>query len=266
MRFAKCGLVTTLLLPAMAFFASASGAQTGDSSAPSPRQLASTHLPGMSSIHGAVRDSLGHPIPYATVYYDGGHAATASEDGQFHLDNVPPGRTKFGVRRIGFAPVDFTMDMREELAVSVNVLLHQTVLQMRTITVEEKQASMYLNQVGFYERQHRGDGYFMIGDDLEERQAMYLEQFFFGVPGVTIQDNGKGELSALGNAPGGLCRMTVWLDGRVWRTEGDVGTKGLNPRDIKAVEIYPHIVQAPAEFHNPQNPQCGAIVLWTKID
>src|SRR5579859_4330095 len=165
-RFALCGVVTTLLVPTMAVFTPAAGAQTGDSSAPAPRQLASTHVAGMSSLHGAVRDSLGHPIPYATVFYDGGHAATANDEGQFHLDNVPPGRTKFGVRRVGFAPIDFTVEMREELSVSVDVLLHQTVLQIRTITVEEKQASMYLNQVGFYERQHRGDGYFMIGDDL----------------------------------------------------------------------------------------------------
>ena len=242
-------------------------AQAGDSkSTPTPQLLASTHVAGTSSLSGTVRDSLGHPIPYATVFTAGGHAATAGEDGIFRLENVPPGRTQFGVRRIGFAPVDFTLEMPQELIVSVNVLLHQTVFRMRTITVEEKMASMYLSQVGFYERQHRGDGYFMIGDDLEERQAMYIEQFFFGVPGVTIQDHGKGGLSAMGLTPGGSCPLTIWLDGRIWRTDADVGSKGLNPRDIKAVEIYPHMAQAPAEFHNPENPQCGAIVMWTKVD
>jgi len=35
---------------------------------------------------------------------------------------------------------------------------------------------------------------------------------------------------------------------------------------VKAAEVYARPTDVPAQFHDPDNPLCGVLVLWTKVD
>jgi carboxypeptidase family protein len=217
-----------------------------------------------SSLSGVVKDSLGEPIAYATVYTDAGVAATANDSGRFFLPNVPAGRATFNVRRMGYRALDFHLDMPEDTTVLVSIRLHRVVQRMREVTVEEKMTSMALYRSGFYERQKAGVGYFMLPFDIAEKSPRRIEELLYGVPGVTVSTN-NGRPVAYGISPKGYCRLTVFLDGRRFAVQGDSELL-IDPHDVKAAEVYPRALEAPPQFHDPDNPFCGVLVLWTRVD
>ncbi|MDB4876183.1 MAG: TonB-dependent receptor plug [Gemmatimonadetes bacterium] len=217
-----------------------------------------------SGLTGIVHDSLGRPIAYATVYVDGGVATTANDSGRFHLADVPMGSTLFGVRRMGYGPLIFKIDMPGDTTVHVAIRMHQVVARMREVTVEEKRLSTSLYRSGFYHRQKAGTGFFLEPLDITDRAPRRIEELFYGVPGVTVL-TANGSLVPFGMSTRGYCPLSVFLDGRRYHRWGD-GSLMIEVHDVKAAEIYPRPTEAPAEFHDPDNPLCGVIVLWTKID
>ncbi len=74
-----------------------------------------------------------------------------------------------------------------------------------------------------------------------------------------------------------FCVPAVFVDGLRFYTGGQrpgtttdymeyTGTADLeyvvNPRDVKAIEVYPRDAGVPVEFDDP-NDGCGSIVIWT---
>ena len=220
--------------------------------------------PAASVLAGEVRDSLGHPIAYATVYIDRGAATTANDSGRFRLVDVPTGKTLFGVRRMGYGAVDFSIDMPADTTVLVTIHLHQVVQRLREVTVEEKLLSMSLYKAGFYDRQKTGVGYFLLPLDIRDKAPTRIEDLLYGIPGVTVLNTG-GRPVAYGLSPAGYCRLSVVLDGHRYQLKGD-NELMIEPRDIKAAEVYARPTEVPAQFHDPDNPLCGVLVLWTKVD
>jgi hypothetical protein len=217
-----------------------------------------------SSLSGIVKDSLGEPIAYATVYTDDGVTTTANDSGRFFLSNVPAGRETFNVRRMGYRPLNFHLDMPEDTTVLVSIRMHRVVQRMREVTVEEKEMSMALYRSGFYERQRTGVGYFMLPFDIAEKSPRRIEELLYGVPGVTVSTV-DGHPVAFGLSPQGYCRLTVFLDGRRFTVRGESELL-IEPHDVKAAEVYPRALEAPPQFHDPDNPFCGVLVLWTRLD
>ena len=217
-----------------------------------------------SSLAGVVKDSLGEPIAYASVYIDNGVATTANDSGRFFLANVPAGRATFNVRRMGYRALDFHLDMPEDTTVLVSIRLHRAVQRMHEVTVEEKMASMALYRSGFYERQKAGVGYFMLPFDIAEKSPRRVEELLYGVPGVTVATR-AGHPVAYGLSPKGYCRLTVFVDGRRFAVQGESELL-IEPHDVKAAEVYPRALEAPPQFHDPDNPFCGVLVLWTRVD
>lgn len=228
------------------------------------RPIALEPPPATSVLTGDVRDSLGHPIAYATVYIDGGAATSANESGRFRLVDVPTGKTMFGVRRLGYGPVNFSIDMPADSTVLVTVHLHRVVQQLREVTVEEKLLSMSLYRAGFYDRQKAGVGYFLLPLDIRERAPQRIEDLLYGIPGVTVL-NIDGRPVANGLSPAGYCRLSVVLDGRRYQLKGQSELL-IDPGNVKALEVYARPTEVPAQFKDPDNPLCGVLVLWTKVD
>lgn len=220
--------------------------------------------PAAAVLSGEVRDSLGHPIAYATVYVDGGTATTANDSGRFRLIDVPAGKTMFGVRRMGYGAVNFSIDMPADTTVQVTIHLHQVVTQLREVTVEEKLVSMSLYKAGFYERQKAGVGYFLLPLDIRDKAPARIEDLLYGIPGVTVL-NTSGRPVAYGLSPAGYCRLSVVLDGHRYQLKGQSELL-IDPADIKALEVYARPTEVPGQFKDPDNPLCGVLVLWTKVD
>ncbi|HVX39865.1 MAG TPA: carboxypeptidase regulatory-like domain-containing protein [Gemmatimonadaceae bacterium] len=220
--------------------------------------------PATSVLAGDVRDSLGHPIAYANVFVDGGGATTANESGRFRLADVPTGTTRFIVRRMGYGQLRFSMQMPADSTVVVTIHLHQVVPRLREVTVEEKMLSMSLFKAGFYDRQKSGVGYFLLPVDIRDIAPRHIEDLLVGIPGVSVL-NTDGKAVAYGLSPSGYCRMSVVLDGHRYQLKGQ-NELLIDPRDVKALEVYARPTEVPGEFHDPDNPLCGVIVLWTKVD
>lgn len=217
-----------------------------------------------SVLSGIVRNSLGRPIAYATVYVDAGAVTTADDSGHFVLKNVPIGNTLFGVRRLGFGPLSFSIEMPADTTVHVSIRMHQIIARLREITVEEKRGSMALYRAGFYDRQKNAAGYFLLPTDVVDRAPRSVEELAYGIPGVTVSSSG-GKPVVYGWGAGGYCRMSVFLDGRRYQLKGE-SQISIGAHDIKAVEFYPRSVDTPAQFQDPDNLRCGSMVFWTKVD
>jgi hypothetical protein len=258
-RSALCRLVSALPLPALIAVAPIAAGQLPNSS-----RLDGGEIARASALTGVVKDSIGDPIAYAAVYVDGNRGTIANESGRFALSDVTPGKTTFGVRRLGYLPLNFTMTMPTDTTVAVSIRLHRAVQNMREVTVEEKMLSMSLYRAGFYDRARAGTGYFIQPAEIRDRAPARIEELLYGVPGVTVM-NRNGALAAFGLTPAGYCRLSIFLDGQRYQMH-ESGEVLIQARDLDAVEIYPRPTEAPAQFHDPDNSLCGVIVLWTKVD
>lgn len=219
-----------------------------------------------AALDGRIVGESGQAVAYAAVFAAGGALlARADESGIFHLGGFPAGTQQFGVRRIGYAPIDFEIEMPADSTVTVVVRLKQVIPRLREITVEEKRISMSLWRVGFYDRQERGVGTFFLPLEIDERHPQQLSDMLYGVNSVTMNNGGtQGGRFAYGMEAGGPCRMHVWLDGKPMRL-GSEGLAEIPMNGIRAIEVYPRASVTPLEFQGIEY-RCGAIVLWTKVD
>jgi hypothetical protein len=218
-----------------------------------------------SALIGIIKDSLGMPVPYATVFVDSGPATIANDSGVFRLAQIPHGLTLFGVRRIGYSPLTFTINMPPDTTLSVSIRLHQVIARLSEVTVEEKRRSSSLARAGFYDRQQMGFGTFLSRIDVQLRAPTRFAQVLYGVLGVFV-DNHNGRLTPLGRSPsGGFCPLSIFLDGHVFRV-GAGEEFDLPPNEIEAIEVYPRSIEVPVQFQDITNPSCGSIAIWTKVD
>jgi hypothetical protein len=104
----------------------------------------------------------------------------------------------------------------------------------------------------------------MLPTDISDRAARRVEELMYGVPGATVL-NVNGRPVAYGSGQGGMCRLSVFLDGRRYQLKGQEELL-IEVRDVKAAEVYARATEVPAQFHDPDNALCGVMVLWTKVD
>ena len=98
----------------------------------------------------------------------------------------------------------------------------------------------------------------------KDRAPRKVEELLYGVPGVSVF-NTDGRLVPYGVSKGAYCRLTMFVDGKRYPFKGR-DELAIPAADVRAIEIYPRATEAPAEFHDPDNALCGAIVIWTKVD
>lgn len=219
-----------------------------------------------AALDGRIFGERGQPVAYAAVFTAGGALlARADESGIFHLTGFPAGVQHFGVRRIGYAPVDFEIEMPPESTVTVVVRLKQVVQRLREITVEEKRVTMSLWRAGFYERQAEGLGTFLLPLEIDARHATQIADLLYGITSVSVNNGGSPYARfAMGMEAGRPCALHVWLDGHPMRL-GAGGLTEIPVAGIRAAEIYPRASVTPIQFQGTDY-RCGAIVLWTRVD
>lgn len=218
-----------------------------------------------SVLIGIVKDSLGAPIPFAQVFAENGPVTATNDSGIFRLPEISKGLTLFGVRRLGYSPLTFSVTMPPDTTISVAIRLHQTVARLTEVTVEEKRRSSSLARSGFYERQNNAVGTFFTFADIAYRAPTRFEQILEGVLGVEVLTQ-NGHLIPVGRSPGGgRCRLSIFLDGHVFRLSGNEELP-VPPNEIAAVEVYQRSAIVPVQFQDFSNPSCGSIVVWTRVD
>ncbi len=221
-----------------------------------------------SSVHGRVVDSANKPIPFAHVVWgDAQQIITTTDSGSFALADIPAGKTRFTVRRIGYVPVDFDLLLKPGVLKPVVINLVSVASELSEVMVEAHKApdddslrAARFEATGFFDRRAHIPGYFIPPDEVERRRPTYVSDLMFGVPGVVLV--GRPHTSSLRYVSAGQrCRLQLYLDGHP-ASDGDDFVSG---GDIKAIEVYPSLLTASERFlPSPLKGYCGSIVVWTK--
>jgi hypothetical protein len=187
--------------------------------------------------------------------------------GGFELPLPGPGSYRLHAAHLGYAPAtsaEVRVEARED--VEVRFRLSHTVMLMEPVTIIGH-AARRLAPHPFHERRAQirrtGHGRFVDREEIERRRPPRLTEVFRTVPGVRVsphpQRSGRWVLSMRGG-----CVPTVWVDGRTNRVLGDEVDLFVIPEHVEGIEIY-SLSGVPGEFFDPQNPNCGVVVIWTRL-
>ncbi|MDO8502802.1 MAG: carboxypeptidase-like regulatory domain-containing protein [Gemmatimonadaceae bacterium] len=226
------------------------------------RQLQATS----SGLSGIVVDSLDSPVQYALVTVgNSNRRATADEDGRFRLRGLSTGKTLFQVRRIGYDPVFFEVELPEAATVEVRVRMRETVRDLAPVEISDVREP--LRRVGFYERMAAGNGYFITPEYLERIRPVRASDAFANIPNLVVDRRGNRSRLVTANY---RCEYAVVIDqvlvgepgSRVRTTSPD---DLVSANDLYAIEVYPRNRGVPARFLGMSHEDgCGTVVIWTK--
>jgi hypothetical protein len=219
-------------------------------------------------VSGQVRDSSGNPIPYATVVWGAARQVISTTDsGTFELRDIPAATTRFSVRRLGYAPADFDLELRPGRLKPVVIHLTPVAAPLSEVAVErrndvdsdEYRAARFA-ATGFLDRMARLPGYFIPPDEVERRKPSSISDLMNGVPGVSMV--GRPHTASLRYVSSAQhCALRIYMDGHP-ASDGDDLVPG---SDIKAIEVYTSLTTAPDKFMpSPVAGYCGSIVVWTR--
>jgi hypothetical protein len=260
-----------------------------------PNLVAQSSAPAIS---GIVVEKSGAAIPFAYVFVKDGAATVAHADGQFRIASARTERIVIGVRRIGYAPLDTTIDLAPGSGQSLRLEMIRAARQIDTVVVNASHSEYddYLDRSGYYQRlARRVDGTFLSVRDLEKRHSLNLTGVLRDVDGVRVVTWGglkrKGDF-VLGR--GGLCALGLVVDGkrvevdspplesfqpRIMSIMGSGTASGVgsgsagriesldemvNLMGVSGIEVYPSATSVPNGLQHHVRG-CGLIVVWTRF-
>jgi hypothetical protein len=225
-----------------------------------------------AALGGTVRDSLGRPMPFATVTADSTDNSVVTDSaGRFHLAGIRPGKAAFTIVRLGYQPIAFETTLPADSTVMIDVRM-RAIQTLGAVDVTARRLNAGLNRFGYFQRARSARGSFVSPERVDSlaRFATRTSQLFRDVSGVEVVCNGNVCRVAGRMQPS--C-MNVFVDG-VFTQDGDMILDDLiSPGGVAAIEVYPRASQVPLEFQArlPQrrgamtmSAGCGSIVLWTR--
>jgi hypothetical protein len=224
-----------------------------------------------SAVDGVVRDSAGRPLPLVLVSADSGDRAAYSDSaGAFRLGGLPPGLAGFSVRRIGYVPSAFEIDLPADATVHLAITMKVAVRRLETVVVDGKLLDAALAGVGFYDRaggasNRFGSGQFLPPEALEPWRATPFSTALRRVPSIRVDGSPGRVRAAFRDATARLgCAPSVWIDGELSPTPVSALDAVLPLDQVRGVEVYPWPRSVPLQFRVTRaQPTCGALVIWT---
>lgn len=223
-----------------------------------------------ATLVGSVRDSAGSPLPGVEVWLRGSDLYTHTADnGGFRLPGAPPGAARVTVRRMGFEPTTFDLQLHAGQTDSLVVSLNMVATTLAGVTVEEERTTRSKRLLaGFWERRARGFGHYFTRDEIEARDPHEFTDIVRTTPGVSISTiNGRQSIRFSRNAGTRVdCPPLYWVDGMPVQ---NATPDEFPPQDVEALEVYAGAATIPPQFaprimtFGPRT--CGAIVIWTRL-
>lgn len=246
--------------------------QPVDSTTPSPAAGPQTGVPGVqpvsrgrrgrSTISGRVTTLGGTPIVGARVSLAGAEGlALTNERGEFVLGGQPAGTQSVLVRRLGFEPAEFAVNLSASRPTEVSVELPEFVPVLSTVVVRA-QMDVALDRVGFSRRKQAGQGRYMMLEDIDRRGAMRLVDLLADFPMLRAVSTGGTNRQITGRSRGLSTNcVNFYVDGMVWMGD-DSPTDFMHPQEIGAIEVY-SAGSTPVEFARSLTA-CETVVIWTR--
>jgi hypothetical protein len=215
------------------------------------------------TLAGIVTDTAGNPIAGVEVGLLEGRTIVRTlrtrHDGRFELGDVPPGKTSIVVRRLGYQPRAYTIQIRSAATRAfLPVVLEAMPAELEKVIVMARVAASGGRLRDFYERKSRNPwGSYIDRELIERRNPIWMSDMLRMIPGVRVYStrNGRNVVRLRGCAP------TLWLDGMPLR--GIEVDDVVFPLDVAGVEVYRSQAGTPPQFMDMGG--CGAIVVWTRI-
>lgn len=228
--------------------------------ATSSRGIAQTNL---ATIVGIVRDTAGAPLGLAQISLQG-IRGTSDSAGRFALGGLTPGTATLHVRRIGFEPRDTSLELVGGRTDSLVVALAMLAASLPGVTTEAD-ALMQLRLSDFYRHRQGGMGYYFDRKELESLRVNRISDVLRRIPGIRLIPDRSGRYQVrMGRTGGGrACPPDFWIDGV---RAPFLNVDDLPLADVEALEVYKGFPGLPPEFtHRFGNPECGAVVIWTRV-
>ncbi len=219
-----------------------------------------------SALSGIVVDSLDAPVAFAQVsVVAGNRGSTADEDGRFRIAGLVAQKTMFEVRRVGYKPIYFEVELPVEAVVDVRVRLRETPRDLAPIEVPGMRDP--LRRVGFYDRMATGHGYFLTPQVIQQMRPARATDAFMNIPNLVVVRRGYRTRVMTANY---RCEYALVVD-NVLVGEPDSRVRTATPddavsaSDLYAVEVYPRNRGLPPQFLGLSHEEgCGTIVIWTR--
>lgn len=175
---------------------------------------------------------------------------------------MPPGRRLISISRIGYAPENAIVEFGREDE-HAEVVLRPQAMEIEGLRVRSSGRSAGLRNAGFYERQRRGYGAFMMREQIERRNAIRALDIFRQVRGFNVAVNPRGQpflISTRNN-----CSPLIYVDGVLMYTEAGRADPSdfVHPAEVEAIEAYSGLGTIPAEY-NVTGSACGVVLIWTR--
>ncbi|MEP6999071.1 MAG: carboxypeptidase regulatory-like domain-containing protein [bacterium] len=223
-----------------------------------------------TTLVGVVRDSAGRPVPGVEVWLRGSDLYTHTGDnGGFRIQGVSPGAAKVTVRRMGYEPTTFELQLKSGQVDSLIVSLSQVATELAGVNVEEERMTRSKRLLsGFWERKSHGFGHYVTRDEIVEKQPYDFTDIVRSTPGVSVVMNNGRKSVRFSRSAGvrGDCPPQYWVDGM--RLENATSDE-FPPGDVEAVELYAGASTIPPQFaprtFNVGQRTCGVIVIWTRL-
>jgi hypothetical protein len=194
-----------------------------------------------SAVRGVVRDDAGAGVPGAVVRFEAlRRAVVTDESGRFALAGVPPGRHPAVVRRLGFLPGDFVLDLPAGVAVELLVRMAPSPTPLPSIVVEGERRDYLLHANGYYERARAGAGTFLGPEFLEARPNVALRTLLREVPRLNLRCDPTGQRCAAGPPGCPRCGSTASRRPKAPSTRSSRATGYARSRCTTARTSSPH--------------------------
>jgi Carboxypeptidase regulatory-like domain len=267
------------------------------SAGPSAAQTGGTRI-----LSGVTADTMGHVVPYVTVWFAGTRRTVSDDSGRFRVE-LPRGGVTVDLRRLGFAPVDIRLEAGGDTVIAVALMPVAAKLTAMRVQAEQQVRSLELH--GFYERmadreKWGGSGQFVTPEEIEFRKSPRTTQLLDDRLGVRVKGVGGCTVQVQCFVPLGTnnCIMQIYLNGQRLMPSGGAraqqrATGGMvatafkalsgqaaaaggldpsnvvflddfvHPSELAGIEIYQRAVQAPPQYQT-MNGNCGVVLVWTK--
>jgi len=218
-------------------------------------------LTGKAALRGVARNQTGQPVNGARVTLWGtGVEATANASGQYQFAALPEGTYTVEVRAVGFQPHRAPADLFAARDNVVDLTLTPLITTVDTMRVRANRA-VPLEE--FERRRKLGFGHFLTEDDLKKKGPTYMGDIFRGLPGVVTMPGqfGRDRVLIRGTGMTGDCAPAVFLNGLYVNIEDGDLDNIINPKDVRAIELYSRVASIPLQFQTRNG--CGSAVIWT---
>jgi hypothetical protein len=218
-----------------------------------------------ATIRGLVSDTADIPLANATVELTNrGRRVKSDDQGRFILPGLPKGAYAVNVKRVGFRPQFFYVEVQADGEAEVHVRLAPTVTELATVVVNGERRDVHPKLKGFYARKDgdlwAGAGSLFDRADIERWNPATVSDLVRQANGVSVGRGPSGQMTVFSRRG---CPITIFVDGQA--AQPGLSLDQLPIHWVEAIEVYPSMVSAPAELRANTSSMCGgSLAIWTR--